>query len=162
MQSRCEPGLPLRARAPVLAVYSDDQPALPSLHGALLTSGRLPILFSREQALSDRWRSAVNSSCSHLEPDDLQQVRGCGSWAALQDQLARHRGDEATRLEFDMLAPGLMKVKTFTDEWIQTVHASVDQSVMWGLTRLVVKVCNSVFSTYRCAIYLTLTPASAS
>lgn len=60
--------------------------------------------------------------------------------SALQVQLARHHGDEATRLEFAVLTPGLIKMKTFSDKWVQNVHTNVDVSVMWGLTRLLVKV----------------------
>jgi hypothetical protein len=82
----------------------------------------------------------VRSCCSVLEPDDVQQVQGYGSWHNVQDQLSRHHGDEATRLEFAMLTPELIKMKTFTDEWIQNIHADVDKSALWGLNRLVIKV----------------------
>lgn len=82
----------------------------------------------------------MDSCCSVLEPEDLQQVQQYGSWHNLQDQLTRHRGDGATRLDFSMLTSGLIKMKTFTDEWIQNVHTNVDNLALWGLNRPVIKV----------------------
>lgn len=81
--------------------------------------------------------SAVDSCCSVLEPGDLQQVQRYGSWHNLQGQLTRHRGDGATRLDFATLTPRLIKMKTFTDEWIQGVHTNVHKSALWNFNRLV-------------------------
>ncbi|OTA54813.1 hypothetical protein K449DRAFT_193705 [Hypoxylon sp. EC38] len=93
-----------------------------------------------EQLLSDQWRSTLSSCRGRLERDDLHQVLDYNSWDDLQNQITKGRIDELTRQEFVMFAPGLIKLKTFTELWIPRIGPKVDTSAIWGFTRLVVKV----------------------
>jgi hypothetical protein len=79
----------------------------------------------------------VGTCRTGLEPDDLHQVLDFNSWYDLQDQILN--GDESSHREMAMLAPGLMKLKTFSDAWIHKVGPRVDTSAIWGFTRLAIK-----------------------
>ncbi|KAI1408047.1 hypothetical protein F5Y13DRAFT_205132 [Hypoxylon sp. FL1857] len=92
-----------------------------------------------EQLLSDQWRSTLSTCCGRLERDDLHQVLDYNSWDDLQDQIVKSRGDESTHQEFAMFAPGLMKLKTFTESWVSRAGPKMDTSAIWGFTRLVIK-----------------------
>jgi hypothetical protein len=105
---------------------------------------------NREQLLSDQWRSAVSSCRGPLERDDLLQVLDYDSWDDLQDQIAKGRGDELTYRSFAMLAPGLIKMKTFIELWISKVGPRVDTSGVWGFTRLLIKVGDSLTVILAC------------
>jgi hypothetical protein len=107
----------------------------------LLIDTRLPS--NSDQLLSDQWRSAVHSCRDplQLERDDLRQILEYNSWDDLQDQLAKSKGDHAIQQEFAMLAHGLLKLRTFSDTWMCQVSPRVDVSVLWGMIRLVLKVC---------------------
>ncbi|OTA87935.1 hypothetical protein M434DRAFT_130703 [Hypoxylon sp. CO27-5] len=92
-----------------------------------------------ERLLSNQWRSTLSSCRGRLERDDLHQVLDHNSWDELQDQIIKCRGDEYINQEFAMFAPGLMKLKTFTEVWIPRIGPKMDTSAIWGFTRLVVK-----------------------
>lgn len=72
-----------------------------------------------------------------LERDDLHQVLDFNSWDDLQNQI--RNGDESSHREFAILAPGLTKLKAFSDTWIHKVGPRVDTSAIWGFTRLAIK-----------------------
>jgi len=91
--------------------------------------------------LAEQWKRSTISSCSSLERDDLRQVSLLHSWEDLQKQI-NGQGHESTHQEFAMLAPGLMKLRTFTDFWIRRLVPEIDTSTFWGLIRLVAKVCD--------------------
>jgi hypothetical protein len=95
---------------------------------------------NREQLLSDQWKSAVSSGRDQLERDDLRQVL---DFEDLQDQIQASRGDHSIHQEFAMLAHGLLKLRTFTDNWMRQVSSRVDASGFCGLLRLTLKVCHS-------------------
>ncbi|KAF2259245.1 NB-ARC and TPR domain protein [Lojkania enalia] len=95
-----------------------------------------------QQLLSDQWKSAVNSCRNTLERDDLRQVLDFNSWDDLQDQISKGRVDQTTHREFTMLAPSIIKLRTFIDRWICQVGPKVDASVLWGFMRLVVKLAH--------------------
>jgi len=102
---------------------------------------RLPS--NSDRLLSDQWRSAGHTCRDplQLERDDLRQILEYDSWNDLQDQLAKGKGNNAIQQDFAMLAHGLLKLRTFCDTWMCQISPRVDISVLWGISRLVLKVC---------------------
>lgn len=88
--------------------------------------------------------SAGSTGRDQLERDDLRQVLDFGTWEDVQVQIQSSRGDPSIDQEFAMLAHGLLKLRTFTDNWMRQASSRIDTSVLWGLLRVILKVCHSL------------------
>ncbi|PVH86783.1 NB-ARC and TPR domain protein [Cadophora sp. DSE1049] len=93
-----------------------------------------------EQLLSDQWTSAASAGRDQLERDDLRQILDFGTWEDVQVQIQSSRGDPSIHQEFAILVHGLLKLRTFTDNWIRQASSRIDTSVLWGLLRVFLKV----------------------
>jgi len=62
------------------------------------------------------------------------------TWDDLQWQMIEVQQHASSQQEFEMLKPGLMKLRTFTDYYVRQLIPKLDTSIFWGFVRLVIKV----------------------
>ncbi|KAG4440807.1 hypothetical protein IFR05_003735 [Cadophora sp. M221] len=83
-----------------------------------------------EQRLTDQWRSAGSVGRCQLERDDLHQILDFGTWEDVQVQIQLSRGEPSIHQEFTMLVQGLLKLRTFTDNWMRQASSRIDTIIL--------------------------------